>query len=165
MANVIYLQRWGQGEAVHEQPFQLELFVDETKASGIAAYFDVAVHDQTELLSLLVHKTIRVVLDLRASKAFPRMKYDHAHIFDYLSCHKIIYADLEEDLLKIKNSSAVIFWSCQKLYFEQGKLDKLLRAGPCLVLYNSQSDGETLSNFRAAISRPLMTVSGQTTTG
>jgi hypothetical protein len=165
MTNVLYLHHWNQKEAVPEQPLQLELFADETKISGVAAYFDVAAHDQKELLSLMVRKAIRVVLDIRASKAFPRLRYDHARVFDYLSFHRISYADLEEELKEIRNSSVTTFWACQKLRLDQGRLDSLLKAGPCLVLYNSESDGNTLSNFRAVVSRPLVTVSSQTTAG
>ncbi|HYD30539.1 MAG TPA: hypothetical protein VEB64_06725 [Azospirillaceae bacterium] len=159
MSKIVHLHRWKRNTSNRMQPIQLELFADEAKASGIAAYFDVAKQNQDDLLLLLVQKSIRVVLDIRASKALPRLTYDHAGFFDYLYVRNIVYVDLENELKEINNSSSMLFWFRQRLSRNQITLYDLLKTGPCLVLYNSTFDRDALIRFRSAISGAITPVS------
>lgn len=147
MSKVVHLRPPSlESEEIEHVPVQLKLFREESWTNGVIGYLDVAAIGQTDLQGFIAEHSIRQVLDIRRSAAFPKPKFKHKELFDYFSAFGIHYVDCYSCARAIYESSPSIFAQRRKLD-ENAFSTCSLSSAPSIVIFNSEDGAEYLQGF------------------
>jgi hypothetical protein len=130
------------------EPLQHELFQSESNLRGCVSFSNIEKLDQRRLLSLLVKFSIKSVIDIRKVNVFSAPHYDHVRISDHFFHYGINYLQYVPIPAGAPNTNTFFFDAVRS-----EELDRMLRAGPVAVLYDSKAQNAgNIAAMRAMLS-------------